>query len=117
MANDKTLQQNNLSHTLSSTADHIRCGYPVYNDNQDIRWKCIYCSLIIKEPIQLTQCGHRSCKGCFESRAAVTPNDVKMQCPVSDCQEIFDKTDVRIIFMHIEFYKDNICIFYFKGDA
>lgn len=92
MTTDKNSQQSNLP----SQSDYLPCGYRVYDiENTDPRVKCIFCRLIIKEPIQLTECGHRGCKGCFESRAADAIHD-KMICPVEDCKCVFDKIDVRI---------------------
>ena len=64
--------------------------------NTSDRWKCIFCHLIIKEPLQLTECGHRCCKGCYESRAVLAPNDM-MMCPDDECQYSFHKTKVGII--------------------
>ena len=26
---------------------------------------CVVCHLVLKEPVQLVQCGHRFCKSCF----------------------------------------------------
>jgi len=52
----------------------------------------------MKEPIQLTECGHRGCRGCFESRAAVAING-KMTCPAEECKCDFDKNDVRTVFL------------------
>lgn len=26
---------------------------------------CVVCHLVLKEPVQLVQCGHRLCKSCF----------------------------------------------------
>jgi hypothetical protein len=42
-------------------------GYIVRNTN-DIseRYNCEFCTFILREPIQLTECGHRLCKSCIE---------------------------------------------------
>jgi len=73
-------------------SEHLLCGYKTYlTEEADNKWKCIFCKLIIKEPIQLTECGHRACKGCFESRAAAAI-DGNMICPVEDCKIEYIKT-------------------------
>ena len=75
--------------------EHAPCGYPVFDmDKINDRYKCVYCIWIMKEPTQLVQCGHRCCRGCFENRAAVAP-DENMVCPVDDCQEKFRKNEVK----------------------
>jgi len=57
------------------------------------RYRCIFCLLIINNPIQLTECGHRSCRDCFEIRANRTA-DGNVTCPVEDCQLITNKNEV-----------------------
>ena len=76
------------------TDGFLRCGYMVHDLAKfSERWICSYCSLVIKEPYQLLECGHRVCKGCFESRAAEAVNG-KMICPAEDCDCKFDKDQV-----------------------
>jgi hypothetical protein len=97
MATSKTSQQVDRSDSLPIPPDHLVCGYTIdRTEEADNKWKCIYCLRIIKEPIQLTECGHRSCKGCYESRAAAS-TDGNMVCPIEDCECEFEKTQVRII--------------------
>lgn len=80
--------------------DHPSCGYTVYDmDSMNNKYKCIYCVWIMKEPTQLTECGHRCCRGCFEFRAAVA-GDGEMRCPIDDCGESFRKDQVRITLIH-----------------
>ena len=94
---DTTKKTSNSIKSLSSKQTHVAYGYPVYNlDNINERWKCVYCSLLIKEPIQLTECDHRCCKGCYESRVVETGNEL-MVCPVQDCQMPFSQKDVSYI--------------------
>ena len=80
----------------TSITDYTLCGYPVNNINSyDEKYICPYCSLIIKEPIQFTECGHRACRGCFEQRAATA--DETMVCPVGDCETKFHKDQVKYL--------------------
>jgi hypothetical protein len=81
------------------TSRHLPCGYIIHDmDNANIKWKCVYCLLIMKEPTQLTECGHRCCKGCFESRAAEAIKNT-MFCPVPECNTAFSTSDVKNIFI------------------
>jgi hypothetical protein len=99
--------------SLPSTSKSVRCGYLIYEiEKADDKWKCISCSLIIKEPIQLTECGHRCCKGCFESRAADAADDI-LTCQVDECNTKFHKSQVKLIFMSIKSCKDKLHIFLF----
>lgn len=93
-SNQKSMKQNQ-----TRTVDgHFRCGYSVNNPNKnEARFMCLWCLLIIKEPYQLTGCGHRVCRGCFESRAATMSEDEQRQCPESSCEIPFRKDEVRTI--------------------
>ncbi len=43
-------------------------GFDARNkDAIDSRYICRSCVLILREPVQLTCCGHRQCKACIES--------------------------------------------------
>jgi hypothetical protein len=114
MASSKTSKQADHSHSSSSISEYLPCGYEV-NDIERLspKCRCIYCILVIKEPIQLTECGHRCCKGCFESRAAASIDD-KMLCPVPECDTKFSKNQVRIIFISTKSCKDKLSIFILK---
>ncbi len=95
MANNKRSKQVDAQNPTFST-EHSPCGYSIYEiDKADIKWKCIFCFLIMKEPIQLTECGHRCCKGCFQARAALSPDDI-MTCPIEDCDIQFHKNQVKV---------------------
>ncbi|CAF3884095.1 unnamed protein product [Rotaria sp. Silwood2] len=71
-----------------------KCGYEVDDiEKFNSRFKCIFCSFIINDPIQLTECGHRCCRGCFDVRvAAVT--DENVTCPMGDCHETTNKNQI-----------------------
>ena len=89
------------SDSISSLSEHERCGYMIHNIASIInKWKCVYCFYLIKEPIQLTECGHRACRGCFESRAQLAAADEPMTCPNVDCATSFDRSQVQIIGEH-----------------
>lgn len=98
MAKSETNSQPDPKNVSPSVELHLKCGYHVFDIGKiNDRWKCIYCQLIIKEPMQLTECGHRCCTGCFKSRAAVVVND-DMICPEDDCKVPFHKDQVRRIY-------------------
>jgi hypothetical protein len=111
----KQVDRTNSSHSI---IEYLACGYLIHCiEKVDNKWKCIYCLLIIKEPIQLTECGHRCCRGCFESRAAEAVDNM-MVCPASECGITFNKNQVKIIFMFTKSCKYKLHIFfYFKDDA
>ncbi|CAF3444999.1 unnamed protein product [Rotaria socialis] len=77
-----------------SISPYPKCGFDVDDiENKNSRFKCIFCSLLIQEPIQLVECGHRSCRGCFEARAAVAP-DENVTCPYDDCNIKTNKSQI-----------------------
>jgi hypothetical protein len=100
MTTNKIPQQG--SNSSFDAFEYLRCGYEI-DDIQSTsdRFKCAYCQLIIKEPIQLIECGDRCCKGCFESRAAPLTIDDVMICPAAECETKFHKNQVRTIFLLI----------------
>ncbi|CAF3606472.1 unnamed protein product [Adineta steineri] len=73
MATNKELYQS-LSRSMSS---YSPCGY------------------LVDEPIQFVECGHRSCKGCFESRIAAATNG-QVTCPDEDCNYQFDRNQIML---------------------
>jgi hypothetical protein len=94
MIDSNNFLEDNVSDLLPSMSPYAKCGYDVDDiEKFDSRYKCIFCSLIIREPIQLTECGHRSCRGGFDIRAATT-TDGNVTCPCEDCQLITNKNDV-----------------------
>jgi len=89
MATEKKLVRLN---SLTTSDGFLRCGYPVHNiGTYEKRWICLWCSNMIKEPIQLTECGHRMCRGCFESRAATMDAQETRPCPDPMCDKPFQK--------------------------
>ncbi|CAF1436781.1 unnamed protein product [Adineta steineri] len=55
-------------------------GFDTKNrSNLDSKYKCSDCSLILRDPVQLTICGHRLCQFCF-----VNQNQTRITC--SQCQ-------------------------------
>ncbi len=118
MATGKSSQQVHPSSSSSPTSDSLLCGYQIHEIKKaDSKWKCIYCDRIIKQAMQLTECGHRCCKGCYESRAAAVAIGEKMTCPVRECNTQFEKSEVRTIFMTIKYCVHKLCIFYFKDNG
>ena len=98
MIDQKSPQQSNISTSSVPISELLRCGYNIFQlDKIANKWKCSYCQWIMKEPIQLTECGHRGCKECFESRAALA-TDGMMTCPVEECLCAFHKDQVGIVF-------------------
>ena len=80
----------------SPSSEFLSYGYPVYEvEKVPDKWKCVFCSYIIKEPVQFVECGDRSCRGCYESRLAAS-SDGKIICPGQDCNIEFDKTQVSL---------------------
>jgi hypothetical protein len=94
MSNSNNSQRSNESDLSPSISEYPKCGYNIDDIGEVIRkFICIFCFLIIREPIQLTECGHRSCRGCFEFRVATT-SDGNIKCPCDDCGEITNKNQV-----------------------
>lgn len=91
MADSASSQRNNEDE--SSTSSYQKFGH-IVDDILAIssRFLCIFCILIIEDPIQL-ECGHRSCRKCFEIRAAATA-DGNVKCPYEDCNTITNSTQV-----------------------
>ena len=62
-------------------------------DRVNPRFRCIFCQLIIQDPIQLSECGHRCCRACFDIRAQQSENGYII-CPVEDCKESSHKDKI-----------------------
>ncbi|UJR37875.1 hypothetical protein I4U23_030565 [Adineta vaga] len=93
MATNKDLKEDAQT---KSSSEFLHCGYQVNGmDKAQDKWKCIFCSWIIKEPIQLTECGHRGCRGCFESRMGQAPTG-KISCPGEDCDYELDRSQTMV---------------------
>ena len=113
MATNKKSKQGDSALTSSSILAYLLYGYCPYElEKIDIKYKCPYCSSMMKEPIQLTECGHRTCKGCFESRATDAIKDM-MVCPVPDCKTEFHKTQVKLFRYFSILEKQLDCLFPF----
>lgn len=97
MIDNIATQNNQNCDVLVSVDPYPKFGF-VVDDLEHInsRYKCIFCSLIIKDPIQLSECGHRSCRECFEVRATATEAG-NVTCPCEDCHLVTNKNDVRNI--------------------
>jgi hypothetical protein len=79
----------------------LPCGYSVYHISQlASKWKCPFCSFVIKNPYQLKECGHRVCADCYDTRAAKTM-DQMMICPVDGCNVEFDRNEVDARCIHM----------------
>ncbi len=86
MINSNNLQHSNVADSSPLISEYPKCGYIIDGlEETNSRFKCIFCSLIMREPIQLTECGHRCCRECFEIRAAKT-TDGNIACPSEDCE-------------------------------
>jgi hypothetical protein len=86
MINSNNLQHSNVADSSPLISEYTKYGYVTYDlEETNSRFKCIFCSLIMREPIQLTECGHRCCRECFEIRAAKT-TDGNIACPSEDCE-------------------------------
>jgi hypothetical protein len=94
MNSNNNSQQSNGSDSSPHISEYPKYGYNV-DGIEEIhrRFLCIFCLLIIREPIQLTECGHRSCRDCFESRAERS-TDGNVTCPCDDCHEITNRDQV-----------------------
>ncbi|CAF1078601.1 unnamed protein product [Adineta steineri] len=86
---------NNSQQSSQSTVSlSLKPGYNIDDiDKANSRFKCIFCKLIIRDPIQLTECGHRSCRNCFDERANKEP-DGNVTCPCDDCHIVTNKSQV-----------------------
>ena len=94
MVDQNNIPQRNEHDLTISSIEYPKYGFEVDGiEELDVKFKCIFCLLIIQDPIQLITCGHRSCRGCLEVRAA-TVADGNVICPLDDCHEISNKNQV-----------------------
>jgi hypothetical protein len=109
MINSNSTQQSNVAGSSPPIPEFPKCGYDVEGlDGINPRFKCIFCSQVIRDPVQLPECGHRSCRECFEIHATKSI-DENIKCPVADCENpISNKNKVEISFLRI------ICIILFS---
>jgi hypothetical protein len=100
MSNSNSSQQLHGSDLSPPIAEYRKYGYNIDSiEELKSRFLCIFCFLLIREPIQLTECGHRSCRGCFDVRAAATA-DGNITCPCEDCDVITNKNQVWNLFQN-----------------
>lgn len=105
MINSNSTQQANGSDLSPSISEYPQYGFDIDGIEEiNPRFKCIFCSLMIRDAIQLSECGHRSCRGCFEVRADKA-TDQNVICPCEDCHLITNKSQVRNILQ--------FCLIYF----
>ncbi|CAF1034674.1 unnamed protein product [Adineta ricciae] len=94
MGDSYNIQQENEAVSSASTPEYTKYGFNVFGiETIDSRFKCLFCDFVIKEPIQLVECGHRICRGCFDVRAATVENG-RVKCPQKDCGEFANKEQV-----------------------
>jgi hypothetical protein len=44
-------------------------GYPVKNlDDIESIYHCSHCSLLLRDPVQFIDCGHRQCQSCLDDQ-------------------------------------------------
>ena len=55
-------------------------------DREHDRYVCSECQLLLKDPVQLTRCGHRLCISCAED---ILAGHAPAQCPRQDCKQDF----------------------------
>ncbi|UJR08348.1 hypothetical protein I4U23_012619 [Adineta vaga] len=87
-------QRENDTNMSASVSQYQKYGFNV----SDIgtfppKYKCSFCTLIIQEPLQLTECGHRVCRKCYEVRA-ITEDNGRVKCPDQDCSDFADKDQI-----------------------
>ncbi|CAF4188247.1 unnamed protein product, partial [Adineta steineri] len=59
-------------------------GFDAKNkSNLDSKYKCSDCSLILRDPVQLSACGHRLCHSCFlnQNQTLITCSECQIQTP------------------------------------
>lgn len=93
---ENSRQQNAVQLSPRPFENKFEFGYEV-DDITKIseKYRCIICSLVIRDPIQLTECGHRSCRECIQNQASLDTEE-GIICPVEDCHEVTEKKQVRI---------------------
>merc|ERR1712034_15131 len=81
------------------------CGYDnEFVDGLPDYLKCAICRLALRNPIQVSSCGHRFCKPCYEVMKNYSLRDhVDLLCPIDrnkvDVTKVFeDKGIERLVF-------------------
>ncbi|CAF1258513.1 unnamed protein product [Rotaria sordida] len=57
----------------------------------DTKYICPVCSLILREPVQLTECGHRLCQTCLSAEQETTIKCRQCQTETSRIEMMFDR--------------------------
>ena len=72
---------------------------PGYNvdrlEDYEERYKCFFCRLIMRNPVQLIGCGHRICQTCLDVHQPVG-TDGFIICPFQDCNTKTQRSQVQI---------------------
>ncbi|CAF5008879.1 unnamed protein product [Rotaria sp. Silwood1] len=66
----------------------------------DTKYICSVCSLILRDPVQLSECGHRQCQSCFDAQHEITIKCRQCQSETSRSEILLDrgfKNDMKSI--------------------
>ncbi|CAF1046134.1 unnamed protein product [Rotaria sordida] len=58
----------------------------------DIKYICPVCTLILRDPVQLNECGHRQCQSCFDAE-----HEIIIKC--RQCQSETSRTEITYLFL------------------
>lgn len=94
MSKDKNSQQHEAQ-LPSLVSEEAKLGYEIDDiEGINLKYKCLFCLLIIRDPVQLSQCGHRCCHVCSDIKAASNTEE-GIECPFEDCHEFTNKNEVE----------------------
>ncbi|CAF0853293.1 unnamed protein product [Rotaria sordida] len=57
----------------------------------DIKYICPVCTLILRDPVQLNECGHRQCQSCFDAEHEITIKCRQCQSETSRTKILLDR--------------------------
>ncbi|CAF1316866.1 unnamed protein product [Rotaria sordida] len=66
----------------------------------DTKYICPVCTLILRDPVQLSECGHRQCQSCFDAQYEITIKCRQCQSETSRTEILLDrgfKNDMKSI--------------------
>ena len=71
-----------------------QCGFDVsFVEEISVEYKCVFCHLVIRDPVQIMSCGHRFCASCFdEYKTRTEKQHNQLLCPVD--REVVSPKDV-----------------------
>ncbi|CAF3315457.1 unnamed protein product [Rotaria sp. Silwood2] len=72
----------------------------------DIKYICPICTLILRDPVQLSKCGHRQCQSCFDVQHEITIKCRQCQSETSRTEILLDrgfKNDMKLIHIDCSF--------------